>query len=73
MRAFVLLIVLIALATPATAQSLQVIGYAGMLGEWGIDGYRHENGFRLHQGILRTIYDEAHRPVHSGWSGGKDR
>ena len=34
MRAFVLLIVLSALATPATAQSLQVIGYAGILGEW---------------------------------------
>jgi len=26
--------VLSALATPATAQSLQVIGYAGILGEW---------------------------------------
>lgn len=34
MRALVLLIVLGALATPAQAQSLQVIGYAGYLGEW---------------------------------------
>ena len=34
MRALVLLIVLGALATPARAQSLQVIGYAGVLGEW---------------------------------------
>ena len=34
MRAFFLLIVLSALATPAAAQSLQVIGYAGILGEW---------------------------------------
>ena len=34
MRAFILLIVLSALATPAAAQSLQVIGYAGTLGEW---------------------------------------
>src|SRR6478735_2909427 len=33
-RAFFLFMVLTALATPATAQSLQVIGYAGMLGEW---------------------------------------
>ena len=34
MRAFFLPIVLIALATPAVAQSLQVIGYSGYLGEW---------------------------------------
>jgi len=35
MRALVvLLIVLGALATSANAQSLQVLGYAGMLGEW---------------------------------------
>ena len=34
MRALVLLIVLGALATPAQAQSLQVLGYAGILGEW---------------------------------------
>jgi len=33
-RALILLIVLGALATPAQAQSLQVIGYAGVLGEW---------------------------------------
>jgi len=33
-RAFFLPIVLIALATPAVAQSLQVIGYSGYLGEW---------------------------------------
>ena len=34
MRAFFLPIVLSALATPAGAQSLQVIGYSGYLGEW---------------------------------------
>ena len=34
MRAFFLPIVLSALATPAVAQSLQVIGYSGYLGEW---------------------------------------
>ena len=34
MKALFLFIVLSALATPAAAQSLQVIGYAGTLGEW---------------------------------------
>ena len=34
MRAFFLPIVLSALATPAGAQSLQVTGYSGYLGEW---------------------------------------
>jgi len=34
MRAPVLLIVLAALATPAGAQSREVFGYAGVLGEW---------------------------------------
>ena len=34
MKAFFLPIVLSALATPAGAQSLQVIGYSGYLGEW---------------------------------------
>ena len=34
MKAFFLPIVLSALATPAVAQSLQVIGYSGYLGEW---------------------------------------
>jgi len=33
-RAFFLPVVLSALATPAGAQSLQVIGYSGYLGEW---------------------------------------
>jgi hypothetical protein len=33
-RAFFLPLVLSALATPAGAQSLQVIGYSGYLGEW---------------------------------------
>ena len=38
MRALLLLIVLGALATPAAAQSRQVIGYAGVLGEWELTG-----------------------------------
>jgi len=33
-RAFLLPIVLGVLATPASAQSLQVVGYSGHLGEW---------------------------------------
>jgi hypothetical protein len=33
-RALILPIVLAALATPAQAQSLQLIGYSGYLGEW---------------------------------------
>jgi hypothetical protein len=33
-RAFLLLIVLGVLAAPAAAQSLEVLGYAGALGEW---------------------------------------
>jgi hypothetical protein len=33
-RAFVLLIILDILATPASAQSLQIVGYSGYLGEW---------------------------------------
>ena len=34
MRAFFLPIELIAVASPASAQSLQVVGYSGYLGEW---------------------------------------
>ena len=34
MRAFLLPIVLGVLTTPASAQSLQVVGYSGYLGEW---------------------------------------
>jgi len=33
-RAIFQLIVLVALASPASAQSLQVFGYAGVMGEW---------------------------------------
>ena len=34
MRALLLLLVIGALAAPAQARSLQVVGYAGLLGEW---------------------------------------
>ena len=43
MRAFFLPIVLSALATPAGAQSLQVTGYTGYLGEWELTATVTEN------------------------------
>ena len=46
MRAFFLPIMLGALATPASAQSLQVIGYAGVLGEWELTATVTENASR---------------------------
>jgi hypothetical protein len=42
-RAFFLPIVLNALATPAGAQSLQVTGYSGYLGEWELTATVTEN------------------------------
>ena len=42
-RSFVLTIVLVALATPAGGQSRQVIGYAGVLGEWELIATVTEN------------------------------
>jgi hypothetical protein len=42
-RAFFLPIVLSALATPAGAQSLQVTGYSGYLGEWELTATVTEN------------------------------
>ena len=46
MRALLLLIVLGALPTPAQAQSRQVIGYAGVLGEWELTATVTENSSR---------------------------
>ena len=46
MRALLLLIMLGALATPAQAQSRQVIGYAGLLGEWELAATVTENSSR---------------------------
>jgi hypothetical protein len=72
-RAVFLPIVLGILASPASAQSLQVVGYSGYLGEWELTAAVTETGFWPYKGILRAIDDEAHRGVHSGWSGGEDR
>ena len=46
MRAVFQLILLGALATPAQAQSRQVIGYAGVLGEWELTATVTENSSR---------------------------
>ena len=73
MRAFFLPIILGILATPAGAQSLQIVGYSGYLGEWELTATVTETSFRPNKGILRAINDEARRRVHSGWSGGEDR
>ena len=43
MRALLLLFVLGALAAPAQAKSLQLVGYAGMLGEWELTATVTEN------------------------------
>src|ERR1700731_1797509 len=43
-RAFLLPIVLGALAAPAGAQSLQVVGYSGYLGEWELTATVTEDG-----------------------------
>jgi hypothetical protein len=43
-RAFFLPVVLSVLATPAVAQSLQVIGYSGYLGEWELTATVTETG-----------------------------
>jgi hypothetical protein len=42
-RALLLLFVLGALATPAQAKSLQLVGYAGVLGEWELTATVTEN------------------------------
>jgi hypothetical protein len=43
MRALLLLFVTGALAAPAQAQSMQVVGYAGVLGEWELTATVTEN------------------------------
>jgi hypothetical protein len=42
-RALLLLLVTAALAAPAQAESLQVVGYAGVLGEWELTATVTEN------------------------------
>ena len=46
MRAFCLAVMLGAVAAPTSAQSLEVFGYAGVLGEWELTATVTENAFR---------------------------
>ena len=69
-RTILRLMVLVALATPAGAQSLQVLGYAGVLGEWeqtasvtGNDGSKDYSGplTMTHVGICTVDSPEEKR------------
>jgi hypothetical protein len=51
-KAFLLLIVLGALATPAVAQSLQVVGYSGYLGEWELTATVTQDGRKQYAGPM---------------------
>ncbi len=51
MRALLPLLMLSALATTARAQSLEVIGYAGVLGEWELTATVAETGSRPTKGF----------------------
>ena len=73
MRAFILPIVIAALVTPAGAQSLQVFGYAGVLGEWELTATVTENVSGRTKEFSGPTDDEARRRVHAGWPGGKKR
>ena len=69
-RTILRLMLLVALATPAGAQSLQVFGYAGVLGEWeltasvtGNDGSKDYSGplTMTHVGICTVDSPEKER------------
>ena len=69
MRAFFLPIVLSALATPAGAQSLQVIGYSGYLGEWELTATVMETAGRKGWSIgdeLFFLHPRYPEPEHDG-------
>ena len=68
MRALVLAIALSALATPARAQPVEIIGYAGVLGEWELTANITATGVRQefagpivlkHTGICTTDEPET--------------
>ena len=70
MRAIFQLIVLGALATPASAQSLQSIGYAGVLGEWELTASVTGNGAT--KDFSRTVDNDARRHLYCRWPGRKE-
>ena len=58
----------------ADAQSLQVFGYAGVLGEWELTATVTRKDVRPNdKRILWAIDHDARRLVHSGWSGAENR
>jgi len=64
----VLLVILSMVAPPAMAQTLEVHGHAGILGEWELVGTVTPNG---REGIHRSAEDDACRRVHPGRPGGE--
>jgi hypothetical protein len=70
-RAVFQLILLGALATPAGAQSFEVLGYAGELGEWELTALVTEKNVESSKRILRAVDDEARWNLHAGWPGRK--
>ena len=73
MRALLPLFVLGALSAPAQAEPRQILGYAGVLGEWELTAVVTEKHACMGQGILRTVVDETRRHLYAGRSGGEDR
>ena len=65
-RSFLLTTVVVALATPAGGQSRQVIGYAGVLGEWELIATVTD------QGDHRPTRDDTCWHLHTGGPGAKD-
>ena len=72
MRAIFQIIVLVALASPAVAQSRQVFGYAGILGEWELNAdvtEKDSSGTKEYSGPLTM---SSRRYLYSGWSRRKE-
>ena len=67
------LLLLGALPAPAQAESRQILGYAGVIGEWELTATVNEKNALVEQGILRTVVDETRRYMHAGRPGGENR
>ena len=73
MRAFVLVPVLSALAIPARAQSMQIYGKTGYLGEYELSSTVSEQVSNGTKRIFGAVGCEACRLVHPRRSEGNDR
>ena len=73
MRAFCLAVMLGALAAPTSAQSLEVFGYAGVLGEWELTATVTENASRRTKDFSGPLTMTHVGHVHAGWPGEEDR